>query len=40
MDEQKSAEGIIAIAYGGEGPNVRVGWAPDLDGRERRRQEG
>ena len=24
-DEQKSAEGILAIAHGGEGPNVRSG---------------
>jgi hypothetical protein len=38
--EQKSAEGVVAIAHGGEGLNVRVGWGPNLDGRERRRQEG
>jgi len=36
---QKSAEGIIAIAHSGEGPNVREGWEPSLDGRRRRRQE-
>jgi hypothetical protein len=30
--EQKSAEGIIAMAHGGEGPNVRRGWEPSLDG--------
>jgi len=28
-DGQKSAEGIVAIAYGGEGLNVRVGWEPE-----------
>jgi hypothetical protein len=38
--EQESAEGIVAIAHGGEGLNVRVGWEPSLDGRARRRQEG
>jgi len=41
MSRQKSAEGIVAIAHGGEGPNVeeRKGdW--NLDGRRRRRQEG
>jgi len=37
---QKSAEGIVAIAHSGEGPNVRVGWEPNLDGRRRCRQEG
>jgi len=25
MDEQKSAEGVVAIAYDGEGPNVVSG---------------
>lgn len=41
MDEQKSAEGIVAAAHGGEGPNMedRKG-ARYLDGRERRRQDG
>ena len=41
MSRQKSAEGIGAVAHGGEGPNVeeRKGdW--DLDRRKRRRQEG
>ena len=40
-DEQKSAEGIVATAHGGEGPNMEE---PEgcryLDGRRRRRQEG
>jgi hypothetical protein len=41
MSRQGSAEGILAIAHGGEGPNGEE-WKGDwnLDGRERRRQEG
>ena len=38
--EQKSAESIVAIAHDGEGSNVRSGLRPDLDGRNRCRQEG
>jgi hypothetical protein len=40
-DGQKSAEGIVAVAHGGEGPNMedRKG-ANYLDGRDRRRQDG
>lgn len=38
--EQKSAEGIVAIAHDGEGSNVRSGLRPNLDGRDRCRQEG
>lgn len=40
-DAQKSAEGIVAAAHGGEGPNMedRKG-AKYLDGRKRRRQDG
>ncbi len=40
MGEQKSAEGIVAIARDGEGPNVMSGLRPSLDGRNRCRQEG
>ena len=41
MNGQKSAEGIVVAAHGGEGPNKedRKG-AKYLDGRERRRQDG
>jgi len=41
MDGQKSAEGVVAAAHGGEGPNVgdRKG-ALYLAGRRRRRQDG
>jgi len=41
MDGQKSAEGIVAAAHGGEGPNMedRKG-ANYLAGRRRRRQDG
>ena len=41
MDGQKSAEGIVAAAHGGEGPNMedRKG-AHYLVGRRRRSQDG
>ena len=41
MNGQKSAEGIVAAAHGGEGPNMedRKG-AYYLVGRRRRRQDG
>ena len=41
MNGQKSAEGIVAPAHGGEGPNMedRKG-ANYLVGRRRRRQDG
>jgi hypothetical protein len=41
MDGQKSAEGIVAAAHGGEGPNMedRKG-AYYLAGRRRRRKDG
>jgi len=41
MERQKSAEGIVAAAHGGEGPNGEEEdghW--NLDGRRRRRKEG
>jgi len=41
MSGQKSAEGVVAAAHGGEGPNMedRKG-ALYLAGRRRRRQDG
>jgi hypothetical protein len=41
MSRQKSAEGILAAAHGGEGPNVKERKGDrNLDGRGRRREEG
>jgi hypothetical protein len=41
MGGQKSAEGIVAAAYSGEGPNMEGRQsAADLDGRRRRRKDG